>query len=197
MDMRTTVFSYGAIEMAMMVGAMAQISQRYKLPYFGTAGCTDSQMVDMQAAVEGALQDLVAAGVGEGLIHDTHCWIDHGSTLSPSYMVLGQEILGMVKQFMGGVTISEDTLALDVIGKVGSGGNFLREKHTMKNFKSMYYSDLFDRLQYESWQNKGGKLIEERLKEKTMKVINSEDDNPVDPALVKELDARQKSWEKW
>ncbi|MDR2302019.1 MAG: trimethylamine methyltransferase family protein [Deltaproteobacteria bacterium] len=197
MDMRTTVFSYGAIEMAMMVGAMAQISQRYRLPFFGTAGCTDSQMVDIQAGVEGALQDLVSAGVGEGLIHDTHCWLDHGSTVSPSYMVLGQEILGMVKQFMGGITVNEDTLALDVIGKVGSGGNFLREKHTMKNFKSMFYSDLFDRLQYESWQNKGGKFIEERLKEKTMKVINSEDENPVDPALVKELDERQKSWEKW
>ncbi|MDR0622466.1 MAG: trimethylamine methyltransferase family protein [Deltaproteobacteria bacterium] len=197
MDMRTTVFSYGAIEMAMMVGAMAQIAQRYRLPFFGTAGCTDSQMVDLQAAVEGSLQDLIACGVGEGLIHDTHCWLDHGSTVSPTYMVLGQEILGMVKRFMEGVSITDDSLALDIIAKVGSGGNFLVEKHTMKNFKNMFYSDLFDRLQYESWQNKGGKLIEQRLKEKTVKVIESEDVNPLDPAIVKELDARQKSWEKW
>jgi trimethylamine:corrinoid methyltransferase-like protein len=58
------------------------------------------------------------------------------------------------------------SVALDVIAKVGSWGNFLREKHTLKNFKSMFYSDLFERVQYESWQKKGGKLIEERLREK-------------------------------
>ena len=197
MDMRTTVFSYGAIEMAMMVGAMAQISQRYGLPFFGTAGCTDSQVVDIQAAVEGSLQDLVSASVGEGLVHDTHSWLDHGSTVSPAYFVLGQEILGMVKQFMGGITVTDDSLALDVIAKVGSGGNFLREKHTMQNFKSMFYSDLFDRLQYESWQNKGAQSIEQRLKEKTLALIASPDANPLSPEIVKELDARQKTWEKW
>lgn len=197
MDMRTTVFSYGAIEMGLMVGAMAQLAQRYKLPFYGTAGCTDSQVVDIQAATEGSLQDLIAASVGEGLVHDTHCWLDHGSTVAPAYLVLGQEILAMVKQFMGGVTVTDDTLALDIIEKVGSGGNFLREKHTVKNFKNMLYSDIFDRLQYETWQNRGAKSIEQRLKEKTLALINSQDEAPLDQAIVKELDARQKAWEKW
>ncbi|UQZ88227.1 hypothetical protein C4J81_02970 [Deltaproteobacteria bacterium Smac51] len=197
MDMRTTVFSYGAIEMALMVGALAQMAQRYKLPFYGTAGCTDSQVVDIQAGVEGALQDLVSASIGEGLVHDTHCWLDHGSTVAPAYLVLGQEILGMVKQFMNGVTVTDDSLALEVMNKVGSGGNFLREKHTMHNFKSMFYSDLFDRLQYESWQNKGAQSIEQRLKEKTLGLIASPDEAALSPEIVKELDSRQKSWEKW
>lgn len=78
MDMKTTVFSYGAIEMAMMVGGMSQLAQKYGLPFFGTAGCTDAKQVDVQAAVEGSLQDLVMATVGGGLVHDTHCWLDHG-----------------------------------------------------------------------------------------------------------------------
>ena len=197
MDMRTTVFSYGAIEMALMVGSLAQMAQYYKLPFYGTAGCTDSQTVDIQAGVEGALQDLVSASIGEGLVHDTHCWLDHGSTVSPAYFVLGQEILGMVKQFMNGVTITDDNLALEVIKKVGVGGNFLREKHTIQNFKSMFYSDLFERLQYESWVNKGALTIEQRLKEKTLKLIASPDEAALSPEIVKELDSRQKSWEKW
>ena len=62
-------------------------------PFFGTGGCTDSKEVDVQAAVEGSLQDMVMATVGGGMVHDTHCWLDHGSTLSPAHMVLGQEIL--------------------------------------------------------------------------------------------------------
>jgi trimethylamine--corrinoid protein Co-methyltransferase len=197
MDMRTTVFSYGAIEMALMVGALAQMSQRYRLPFFGTAGCTDSQAVDMQAAVEGSLQDLVSASVGEGLVHDTHSWLDHGSTLSPAYFVLGQDILGMVKKFMAGVAVTDDNLALDVIEKVGSGGNFLREKHTMKHFKSMFYPTLFERVQYENWAGRGFPSVEARLREKTLKLMASEDAAPLAPEIVKELDSRQKSWAKW
>lgn len=177
MDMKTTVFSYGAIEMALMVSSLALIAQRYRLPFFGTAGCTDSQVVDMQAAVEGSLQDLISASVGEGLVHDTHCWLDHGSTVSPAYFVLGQDILGMVKKFMNGVSVTDNDLALDVIEKVGSGGNFLREKHTMKNFKNMFYPELFERTQYEIWLGKGGQSIENRLREKTLKLIKSEDVN--------------------
>jgi len=197
MDMRTTVFSYGAIEMAVMVGALAQMAQRYKLPFYGTAGGTDSQLVDIQAGVEGALQDLVSASVGEGMVHDTHCWIDHGSTVAPTYLVLGQEILSMVKQFMSGIDVSDDSLALDVIKKVGSGGNYLMEKHTMSNFKSMFYSDLFERIQYDKWVAKGSQSIEKRLAEKTLKLISIPDDAQLSPEVVKELDARQKSWEKW
>lgn len=197
MDMRTTVFSYGAIEMAMMVGALAQMAQRYGLPFYGTAGCTDSQLVDIQAGVEGAVQDIISASVGEGLVHDTHCWLDHGNTVAPAYLVLGQDILGMVKRFMGGIKISDDILALEVIGKVGPGGNYLREKHTLQNFKNMYYPQIFERLSNESWVNQGSKTIEQRLKEKTAKLIKSPDENPLSPELVKELDSRQKSWEKW
>lgn len=197
MDMRTTIFSYGAIELAMMVGALSQISQRYRLPFFGTAGCTDSQAVDMQAATEGALQDLVAASVGGGIVHDTHSWLDHGSTLSPTYFVLGQDILGMVKQFMNGVAVSDDNLAIDLIAKVGSGGNFLTQKHTLKHFKNMYYPGLFERVQFENWESRGCPTIEARLRERTLKLIAEEDENPLAPEIVREFDARQKAWEKW
>ena len=139
MDMRSTIYSYGAIEVGMLVGAMSQISQSWSLPYFGTAGCTDSHAVDMQAVAEGSFQDVIAATVGQGLVHDTHCWIDSGCTMAPTHMVLGEDILKMIKRFMEGVPASDEYLALDVLEKVGASGNFLREKHTMKHFKSMLY----------------------------------------------------------
>ena len=197
MDMRSTIYSYGAIEMAMMVSAQAQLAQSFSLPFFGTAGCTDSHAVDIQAGVEGALQDIVAAAVGQGLVHDTHCWLDSGMTMAPTHMVMGEEILKMVKRFMEGFVLSDETLALDVLEKVGPGGNFLTEKHTMKHFKSMLYQDLFERNSLESWEKKGSPPIDRRLVEKTQKLLALEPINLLEPEKVKELDARQKSWEKW
>ncbi len=194
MDMKTTVFSYGAIEMAMMVGGMSQLAQRYGLPFFGTAGCSDSKSVDAQAAAEGSLQDLVMAAIGGGLVHDTHCWLDHGSILSPAHLVMGQDILAMVKRFMEGVPISEDTLALDLIDKIGPGGAFLMEPHTMKHFKEVLYPDLFQRTKAQAPGTKLTETFDDRLRARTIALMNADPKSPLDQAIVDDFNRRQEKW---
>ena len=41
----------------------------------------------------------------------------------------------MVKRFLSGIQVDEETLALDVIKEVGPGGNFLAHEHTVKHFR--------------------------------------------------------------
>ncbi|MFV0439102.1 MAG: trimethylamine methyltransferase family protein [Desulfopila sp.] len=194
MDMKSTIFSYGAIEMAMMVGGMAQLSQRYGLPFFGTAGCTDAKQVDVQAAVEGSLQDLVMATVGGGLVHDTHCWLDHGSTLSPEHLVLGQEILAMVKTFSRGIDVSTDTLALELIDTIGPGGTFLMDPHTMENFRNVLYLELFERTKALPPGAKEASPFALRLKAKTLELMASPATHPLADDIVAELSRRQDGW---
>jgi len=194
MDMKTTVFSYGAIEMAMMVGGLAQLSQKYKLPFFGTAGCTDSKQVDVQAAVEGSLQDLVMASVGGGLVHDTHCWLDHGSILSPAHLVIGQEILEMVKKFSQGIPVSSDTLALDLIDKIGPGGTFLMDSHTMKNFKSVFYPEIFQREVSQAPGTRIEETLDDRLRQKTIALMEEGPKNPLSEDIVQMLDKIKEKW---
>jgi trimethylamine---corrinoid protein Co-methyltransferase len=171
MDMRTTIFSYGAPEYTLMVAAMAQMAQRYRLPFFGTAGCSDAKFPDAQAAAEVAFSCLASAAVGANLIHDAGSWLDHGSLASPGFMVLVNEILYMVNRFMGGVAVSDETLALDVMNHVGPGGHYLNEDHTLKHFKETWYSDLFDRSIYQTWLDRGGRRFDEQLRGKTAKLM--------------------------
>ena len=124
-----------------MVAAMAQMAQRYRLPFFGTAGCSDAKFPDAQAAAEVAFSCLASALVGANLIHDAGSWLDHGSLASPGFMVLVNEILYMVNQFMGGVPVNDETLALDMMDRVGPGGHYLDEDHTLRHYKEMWYSD--------------------------------------------------------
>ena len=194
MDMKTTVFSYGAIEMAMMVGGMSQLAQRYNLPFFSTAGCTDSKSVDAQAAAEGSLQDLIMASVGGGLVHDTHCWLDHGSILSPAHLVMGQEILGLVKKFTQGIDVSPDTLALDVIDQVGPGGTFLMEPHTMKNFKNVLYPKLFQRTKAQAPGTPLEETFDDRLRTSTLELMKTPPKPPLPEEIIREFDLRQKKW---
>lgn len=193
MDMRTTVFSYGAPEMNLMVAALAQMAQHYRLPFFGAAGCSDAKFPDAQAAAEAAFSCLSSALSGANLVHDAG-WLDHGSVASPAYMVLVNEILDMVNHFTPGIEISDETLALDVMDRVGPGGHYLEEGHTYKHFRDVWYSDLFDRSIYDEWLEQGGKRFEERLLELTEDAMKHEP-APLDEEVVRELDRMAAHWD--
>ncbi len=196
MNMKSTIFSYGQPEMTIMVAALSQMAQSWGLPFFATGGCTDAKFCDAQAAAEVAVQCMNLAAVGAGLVHDCASWIDHGTTASPQFMVLVNEILANVAAVMKGLEVSEETLALDVIDKVGNGGNFLREKHTLRHFKDYHMTDdLWDRTMIETWEANGSKKFEDRLREKTVKLMAIPPE-PVDPKIVAEFDKMQATWSK-
>jgi trimethylamine--corrinoid protein Co-methyltransferase len=194
MDMQTSIFSYGAPEMSLMVGAMAQMAQYYNLPFFGTAGCTDAKFCDPQAAVEATLQCLSAAAIGSSLVHDCSSWMDHGSLVSPAFMVLVNEILHNVNQFMKGLPVTDETLAIDLIDRVGPGRHYLQQDHTMKHFRNVRYSKLFERTVYDQWKEAGSKRFEERLRELTQESMAHEP-APLDSNMIKELDHMQALWQ--
>jgi trimethylamine--corrinoid protein Co-methyltransferase len=193
MDMRTTVFSYAAPEMTLMVAALAQMAQHYRLPFFGTAGCSDAKFPDPQAAAEAAFSCLASALVGANLVHDSG-WLDHGSLASPAHMVLVNEILHMVEQFMHGMPVNDETLALDVIDRVGPGGHYLEEQHTYDHFRDIWYSDLFDRAIWDEWQAQGEKEFEERLREKTEHVMQHRA-APLPDDVLDEMEQMAQHWE--
>jgi len=192
MDMQTMIFSYGAPEMSLMVAAMAQMAQHYRLPYFGTAGCSDAKFPDAQAAAEAAFSCLSSALSGANLVHDSG-WLDHGCIASPAYMVLVHEVIDMVNHFMRGMPVNDDTLAVDLIDKVGPGGHYLQEEHTFNHFREVWYPRLFDRTINANWLQQGAKRFEERLRERTQEAMSHEP-APLPPDVLKELERMAKRW---
>jgi trimethylamine---corrinoid protein Co-methyltransferase len=193
MDMRTSMFSYGAPELSLMTGALAQMAQHYGLPFFGTAGATDAKFCDAQAGAEAAFQCLSSAAIGSGLVHDCSSWMDHGNLVSPEFMVLVNDITDSVKHYMNGIPVTKETLALDVIEKVGPGGHYLQEQHTMNHFKEIKYSNLFERMVYDNWKKQGSKKLEQRLQELTLKKMEHRPE-ALTPEIIKELDSMQAAW---
>ncbi len=193
MDMGTAIFSYGALEMNLMTAAMAQMAQHYHLPFFGVGGCSDAKFPDdPQAVIEATFSCLSSAFIGDNLVHDLGL-LDHSEIISPNYLVLIDEILSMVNRYMRGITVDSDTLALDLIDRVGPGGNFLSEDHTMQHFRDVWYSELIDRTHYEAWISRGSKHFVERLREKTRKMMDTAPP-PLPPDIATELDRMEKKW---
>lgn len=193
MDMATTVFSYGAVEMNLMTAAMAQMAQYYKLPFFGTAGCSDAKSDDdPQAIIEATFSCLSSGLSGANLVHDIGL-LDHSALISPKYLVLVDEILSMVSQYMRGIVVNDETLALDLIDRVGPAGNYLEAAHTRRNFRTVWYSKLFDRTTYDVWRQQGGKGMSDLLREKTRRLIAC-DPEMLPSELIGEMDRMAKHW---
>ena len=99
-----------------------------------------------------------------------------------------------VNQFMQGLPVTDETLAIDLIDRVGPGRHYLQEDHTMEHFREVRYSKLFDRTVYDQWVEAGARNFDERLRELTRETMQPQP-APLDPAVVKELDRMQSHWE--
>ena len=84
-------------------------------------------------------------------------------------------------------------LAIDVIDRVGPGGHYLQDAHTMQHFRNVHYSRLFERTIYDQWQEDGAVRFEERLRDLTKEAMNHQPE-PLAPEVIKELDRMQASW---
>lgn len=173
MDMAYAQLSYGAPELDLLMAAYMDIAHYYQLPTWGTGGCTDSKIVDEQAAIEGTLSVLFSALSGANLVHDVG-YMESGSTGSLEMIAMVDEIIGQVKRIVSGITVDEDHLAINVVDEVGPGGNYLTTKHTMKYFKNeIWYPTLMDRQNIDRWKTAGEKTMGDRTKEKVQHILST------------------------
>lgn len=189
MDMKSSVFSFGAPEMSLMVAALTELCHYYKLPMFGTAGIIDSKKVDAQGAAEGTYQVLMSALSGADLVHDVGV-TGNGTILSPEFMVFIDEIINMVNVSMQGIDINNETLALDLIDRVGPGGAYIAENHTLKHFRNFWSPKIFDRTAGDADTRDCDQLLNER----TLQLLETHQPKPLSKELLKELKQRESSW---
>ena len=190
MDMKTTIYPYGAPELSFLLAALTEISHYYKLPIFGTAGCTDADMIDAQATAEATYGILMSALSGADFVHDVGLMY-HGTMASPELTVLSNEIIDMVNVSMGGIEINEDTLPLDLIEKKGPRANYISEKHTLKHFRKFWAPNLFDR---SVTRGADAKNCEEMVNEATIKIMETYQSKPPSDDVVKELKKVEADW---
>ena len=200
MDMATSILSYGAPEMALISAAMTDVAKWLGVPMFSTAGCSDSKVLDQQAAIEAAVSVVIAALSGANLIHDVG-YLESGLLGSFDMLVMSDEVIGMAKRILGGVTVTPETLAVDVIEQVGPGGHYLTQEHTRQHFKTeTWFPALMDRQMRRSWEASGRKTMAERVRAKVVDILEHHEPMPIPTGvetrlkeMVAQAEARHKS----
>jgi trimethylamine--corrinoid protein Co-methyltransferase len=182
MDMHTLVSPYAYPER----GFIRSVSQRYNLPTLALAGATESKCVDQQAAAEAALTMLADVIMGGNIIHDLG-YLESGLTFSFAQLAICDQMVDWIKTFYKDIEVSDETLALDEIARIGASGSYLSSKHTRKHFKETWYPDLFERGIYSDWKHKGGKSLGERAAERVTKILDEHKPEPLPDDILARL----------
>jgi len=176
LDMRTTIQPYcdpekrgGAIELGRYLG----------LPTFALAGCTDSKVVDQQAALEAALTLATDLLFGADLVHDLG-YMESGQSYSLVQLAVCDEILSWLKAFHQGIEITDETLCLDLIDALGPDGQYINQRHTFDNFRSRWYPSLLDRANRRRWLEEGGRDLGQRARERVEEILAGPRAEPLD-----------------
>ncbi len=188
MDMREGTYMAGAVESAMINAGISQMTQYYDLPMYGTAGMSDSKIIDTQAGYESAITAMTVALSGSNFIHDAVGLLEMCQVFSYDKMIVDNEILANVLRVMKGIKVNEDTLALDVIKSVGPTGHFLDEEHTVKHLrKEFFMPKIADRQTRVRWEEGGSLTTEQRARKIVEKVLKKHIPTPVDQGVKAEL----------
>ena len=90
-------------------------------------------------------------------------------------------------------------LAVDVVGQVGPGGHFLKQRHTMQFLTQEHFLPrLANRQTREKWLEGGGKNMADKAHESVEKILAEHKPDPLPPAaeaelerIVREVEARE------
>ncbi len=134
MDMRTGVFLSGSTEGALINAAGCQMAKRYGLPSqvggIAASGTTPGYEVGYQKAISGLIPALAGADQIVGL-----GGFDRSGCESLEQVVMDCELWRNVLRGCRGVEVNKESIGFEAVTRVGPGGYFMKDIHTLRNFK--------------------------------------------------------------
>nr|MBC8449986.1 trimethylamine methyltransferase family protein [Chloroflexota bacterium] len=189
MDLRSGRPAYGSPEMSLLSAASADISRWLGVPFMGTAGASEAKTLDLQAAIESTLQVVLSGLSGATLVHDVG-FLDCADLGSLESLVMNDEIIAMTRRVMCGVEVSDETLLLDLIDRVGPGGQFMAEQHTAKHCRGeIWVPTLMDRQPWVNWQAAGAQTTLDRVRARLRKILDTHQPLPLPAGAAEKIAA--------
>jgi trimethylamine--corrinoid protein Co-methyltransferase len=187
MNMNSGAYASNSPEAMLLRGVQGHMAGFYKMPAWYGSGATTAKEPGIQSSYENTLAMMMAYLNGADVTFGTGL-LDGSRILCLENMVVDNEVLGMVKRLLRGITVNEETLAVDLIREMGFGGEYLFSKHTRRHVRELWSADLGETRSYEAWRAAGSLSTVERAQAKVAKVL-AVDAEPFPDDLGREFDA--------
>jgi len=186
LDMKTGLWGQGPEEGLLCAGAV-EVARYYGFRVAVNGFNSASKMSGAQTSYEKAMSTLLPVLAGADVVYGAGS-LEGGMVASFEELVMDDEICRAVLKAVQGIEVNDETLAVDVIDKVGPGGHFLAEKHTLKHFKEeLFFPELSDRSSYDAWKKAGGKSLVKRARERAEEILKDHWPTPLDKDVQTEI----------
>jgi trimethylamine--corrinoid protein Co-methyltransferase len=134
-NMMTGMINYESANQPLIAAGLAQMAKRYGLPCMvGDWGMNDSAEPGIPHTFSEILGIALSTMSGTDMMGGVGS-LDNAKGMAHEQMVIDAYVWENVRRQMTPFEISKETIALDVIRKVGHGNTFLTNPHTARNFR--------------------------------------------------------------
>jgi trimethylamine--corrinoid protein Co-methyltransferase len=187
-DLRTGALVIGSPELSLLISAHSQLARRYNLPSRSGGALTDANSPDAQAGYESMFSLLTTMSSDVDLVIHSAGILSSFLALSYEKLVLDDEMCGMVRRFRRGITVDRDTLAHDVIARVGPQGNYLMEMDTLQRCRTEFWQPEFiDRDGLEAWMAGGRQDAVARARVRCRQLLDQHQDPRLEKGTTRRL----------
>ena len=181
MDMQRGSPRFGAVSYALNGATMNQMLRRYGIPSCPGSGFTStSKKIDYQVGYEKSLGALISALSG------AHLQIFQGGSSAelayhPVLSILDDDVAGWIGRFLQGVSVTDETLAIDLINQVGPiPGHYLSTAHTREWWQQeQWLPKSADLEAYPVWVRSGKKDALALAKERMEQILATHEPEPL------------------
>lgn len=164
-DFMTMRLNHSRPEMIAANCATADVWRYLGLPFCCNMANTDNGDFGPQSAFEKTAQYYSVLLAGINMAYGVGCY-EEGMMLRFADLVFSNEIIGYLKHLVGGFEVSDETLAEDVVDRVGPGGTYLMERHTVEHIRDFWNPEILI-----PKKTGEGKDLEERLAKAALEII--------------------------
>lgn len=188
MDPKTGAYMGSSPESDLLAIGSIEMAKFLRLPdSVGGFGST-AKSPGVQASLEHMLSAVVCANYGGEVVNGLG--EPAGSTLlSYEQILLDHEIAAMIIKVYQGFKVDKEELAVSLIEKIGIGGSYLAQRHTLERVRRMHVPMLWDSSPYDAWVAKGQKDPMEEAREKTEWILKNHTPEPLPHDTSRRLNA--------
>src|SRR4030042_1282658 len=179
LDMRSGISATGAPDFSLIGIGSVQMAKYYGLP--SDAGVqSDSKTVDAQTTYEKTQSTLAIALAGADFADLAMGSTESFTLFSPVQLMIDDEIASNVTRIAQGIEVNEGTLSTEVIARTGPGGNYLKQKETIKQFRREHVQPkLSDRSTRLQWTASGSKGAHDRARQRVAETLKTHMPEPI------------------
>lgn len=186
MDPMTGAINFGSPETILLACASAEMGRYMHMPVSAGGLGAGSRIPGIQASIENSIVAAMAAMVGSEIMNGLGL-VDCSTVLAYEELIIDNDIFGLAVNSARQIEVSDETLAEEVIEKVGIGGSFLTEMHTAKHIREFYRPMVWKNDTFENWVKRGKKDLLTVAKEKADEILRSHKPEPLDASVSKRL----------